>query len=258
MKLILLTGLDGSGKSSLLNKLEETSNSNTIAFIRVPKIDGELFIKNTSLYKVICFINKMHIDADYLKQPQLKVIALFSAMLIFKDLLNELNNDHTDFIFCERHPLIDTGVYAKFYIGKMDPNSLPKELIAEIDIKYSLEIKYLLERIGLVEGSISAFLNFIHNQFTVNKKYSIIHLQELFGIQLPDKIFYLSANPKILMQRLLDREILEAHESVDVFKKLIPVYESVLKESGVEITYINANNFENLNIAFKELKEIYF
>lgn len=261
MKLILVTGLDGSGKSTLLQRLEEISTGKSVAFIRVPKIDTELFKQNQIIYATTLFINQMHKDADILKKPQLKVIALFSSMLIFKELLKELNHSHIDLVFCERHPLIDTGVYAKFYAGKMDPESLPGETLANIEKQYPNEISYLLSLIGIKKsdnGNLFSFLHYIHDWFSVNKKHGLNDLKQLFKIDLPHKIIYLSAASEILMNRLNNRNVLEAHESKEVLEKLIPVYEQVLADSGVITEKIDANNFSNLDKAFDKLKHNYF
>ncbi|MEO8759616.1 MAG: hypothetical protein ABI448_01905 [Bacteroidia bacterium] len=261
MKIILLTGLDGSGKSLLLNKLESISTTKHIAFIRLPKIDSELFKHNPSLYKTILFINKMHIDADYLKKPPLKVVALFSAMLVFKKLLNELDKNNTKLVFCERHPLIDTGVYAKFYIGKMDPATLEPNIVNSIDSNFTKEIYFLLKLIGIEQKLDKPFytlLNYIHEWFSINKKHELTDLKELFKLNLPDKIFYLSASAKILMERIKTRQVIEAHESIETFKKLIPVYENVLQHIGMDTTIVDANTYLNLDQFFEELKRIYF
>src|SRR5688572_2788972 len=102
MKLVLITGLDGSGKSSLLQKLEDHSTGRPVGFLRVPKIDAGLFKKDDEIYKACLFINFLHHEADHLKQPALKAVALFSAMIVFRKLLSKLS-DH-QIIFCERHP----------------------------------------------------------------------------------------------------------------------------------------------------------
>lgn len=258
MKLILLTGLDGSGKSTLLNKLEEISINKPIAYIRVPKIDSELFRHNEMLYHVTLFINHMHLEADHLKNTQLKVIALFSSMLIFKELLKELSQNHIQIVFCERHPLIDTGVYAKFYSGKMDPASLHQDILTDIESKYSNEISYLLNLLGIQKSSdtnVFNLLHYIHNWFSVNQKHELNDLKQLFGVNLPDKIIYLSASPHILMERLNKRDVLEAHESEEVFEKLIPSYEKILSEINIDTEKIDANNFTNLNRIFEEIKK---
>ena len=261
MKLILVTGLDGSGKSTLLDKLDKFSEGKRIAFIRVPKIDSDLFKENETIHKTTLFVNQMHQGADQLKMPQLKVIALFSSMLIFKELVNELDKKHINLVFCERHPLIDTGVYAKFYDGKMDPLSLPQEVVNNLNEQYSVEIAYLLDLLKLKPQQtslISCYLQFIHNWFSIDQKHDIMELRTLFNIDLPDKIIYLSASPEILMERLQSRKILEAHESIDVFKKLIPVYEAVLDKTNTITDKIDACTFLNLDFAFEKIKRTYF
>ena len=256
MKLVLVTGLDGSGKSTLLERLESALKGKPVAFLRVPRIDSELFRHRSDLYQVCLFINRMHEEADRLKKPQLKAIALFSAMLIFKDLLKELSMNTVQTVFCERHPLIDTGVYAKFYIGKMDPRTLPLGIFEAIEANYASEIGYLLSAAGIEnteENPMFRFLDSIHQRFTVEKKYEIDDLKALFGLAMPDEIIYLTATPEVLMQRLENRDIKEAHESKEVFERLIPVYEDVLGRSGVPVRSVDAGTYEGLDCFFEEL-----
>jgi thymidylate kinase len=256
MKLILVTGLDGSGKSTLLDRLEEALKGKQFAFLRVPKIEAELFRHKSDLYQVCLFINRMHEEADRLKKPQLKAIALFSAMLIFKDLLKELSQGSVNIVFCERHPLIDTGVYARFYVGKMDPRTLPLGIFEAIEANYTEEIAYLLSAAGIQskeDNAMFRYLDHIHQSFTVQKKYEIEDLKVIFGLEMPDEIIYLSARPEVLIRRLENRDIKEAHESKAVFEQLIPVYESVLEKSGVPVHKKDASSFEELDLVFEEM-----
>ncbi len=265
MKLILITGLDGSGKSSLLTKLEENSTGGGIAFLRVPKIDSHLFENNKILFGTSCFINHLHAQADELKIPQLKVIAMFSAMLVFKELLNELAAKSPLVVFCERHPLIDTAVYAYFYSGsKMNPKNVAESIFQQLNNKYNNELAYLHSLLKLPETGNPAlsYLYFIHKQFSSGDIISTDKLSQLFNIGLPDKIYYLDAKPEVLMQRLKQRESrtgntgnMEAHETVKAFEKMQPVYKLILDNANTEIENINANSFKNLDKTYNELQK---
>ena len=61
--MILITGLDGSGKSTILNRLE-TDLENQISVLRVPTIEAEKFKDNTLLYRQCVFINRLGERAD--------------------------------------------------------------------------------------------------------------------------------------------------------------------------------------------------
>lgn len=263
MKLILITGLDGSGKSTLLSRLEGLRNEVPHAFLRVPVIDAEKFNGNKELHQTSLFINKLNEYADNFNFHPLKVCALFSSMIIFNELLKELKNKNCSVIFCERHPLIDTGVYARFYADKMNPDSLPIAIRDHFEKEYPEELIYLLNLLPDAEfdtekGKLYSFINYIYNWFFIEKKFELIDLKKLFAIELPDKIFYLKADPEILMKRLSNRKIFEAHESKSVFEQLIPFYNSLFIDLGVDIEITEANTSENLNAAFEKLKLKYF
>lgn len=263
MKLILITGLDGSGKSTLLSRLEGLPIEVPHAFLRVPVIDAEKFNENKELHQTSLFINKLNEYADNFNFPPLKVCALFASMIIFNELLKELKNKNCSVIFCERHPLIDTGVYARFYADKMNPDTLPKPIIDHFEKEYSAELLYLLNLIPCAayvpeKGKLYSFINYIYNWFFIEKKFDLIDLKKLFAIELPDKIFYLKADPEILMERLGNRKIFEAHESKSAFEQLSPFYDGVFKDLEVDIELLAANTPENLNAAFEKLKVKYF
>ncbi len=264
MKLILITGPDGSGKSTLIDNLEKNSNSKNIAFLRVPIIDEDLFKSNNKLYEIVCFVNLLHKQADLQKIPQLKVIAMFSSMLIFKQLVLELQKNKPKYIFCERHPLIDTAVYAKSYSGsKMNPENVLEKVFLELNDKYYDEFLFLLSLLKLEVTTTNLsrlFLNYIYNKFNENSIMSIVDLEQIFEMKLPNKIYFLDAKTEVLMQRLKIRQLkesknLEVHETKESIEKMSPVYKQVLKSINTEIVNVDANSFKNLDIIFKQLND---
>lgn len=260
MKLILITGLDGSGKSTLLSRLEALPEQSSHAYIRVPAIEPEKFKQNKKLYLTSLFINKLNHYADNYNAPTLKAFALFASMLLFKELLKELENNSV--IFCERHPLIDTGVYARFYSDKMNPDLLSHTLRIQLENEYSQELDYLLEiftikKLDFSKGKFYAIFNFMYQWFSVGKKFNISELKQLFKIDLPDKIYYLKAEPETLTERLTIRKKLEAHETKTTFERLAPFYNQLFTEVKTEIEILPANSIKDLDEAFIKLKDVY-
>lgn len=260
MNCVLVTGLDGSGKSTLLAKLENVS-STSVNILRVPEIDTNKLVLDSELFKASVFINNINKQADEDALPQLKLVALFFSMLIFKDILEELEKGSASVIFCERHPLIDTRVYGYFYAQKLNPSGFPKEIAAQIELKYPEELKFLLRKLNLIEGiegQLVPFIEFLYRQFVTEKKFGFSDLEQLFGVQMPNEIVYLKANADVLMSRLGHRQRKEAHESKAVFEKLLPVYDQVLIESLVKIRIVDANDFKNIDSVFEDLKKELF
>jgi hypothetical protein len=258
MKLILITGLDGSGKSGLLQRLEDHITTDKTFCLRVPKIDAQSFVHDTRLFGCCNLINKMHTDADRLKHPALKVISLFSSMLIFPKMLK--SKEMSEVIFCERHPLVDTSVYARFYSDKMKVDDATGKIFKVYEVEFENEIRYLQNLFHDLkpDGKLITYLKFINDWFSRNPKPTIHSLRELFQVQLPDKIIYLWASPETLMNRLSTRKVLEPHESLPVLTALLPVYDEVLAETGIEVEKINTADFDNVDRKFEELLVNYF
>ena len=265
MHLILITGLDGSGKSTVLTKLAARKPDASIDFILLPQIDVERFREDPDIYKTALFINSLGHQADVLQVPQLKAIALFASMLLFKKMLEFKAKTGANIVFCERHPLIDTGVYARFYAAKLGPGTISQQVLDELDRKYADELDYLSGLVpdGMISntsGQCAALLDFIYRWFFIEEKSDMGQLELLFGLGLPDKIYYLKAEPEVLFGRTKNRALQEAHESVQVFRMLGQAYDALFAEinttePGLAET-IDANEIAQLDLFFEAICRI--
>jgi thymidylate kinase len=262
MEHILITGLDGSGKSTILNTLAQHSMNKKYDVLLLPHIDTDSLNDDPELKKVAEFINAISREADFLKNPQLKAIAIFASMLLFKKLAEYKTIPGLTQLYCERHPLIDTGVYARFYAEKMGEKSLDRDLLARIDQAYSHEIEYLIRLIPVKlfkskNKNIASLAEFITRWFFAEQKLDIPDLEKLFNAALPSKIFYLKTSPDILIQRLTIRLMHEAHETKEVLSKLSSAYDVLFSELHhkypVLVEIINAGNARSLNDFQKRL-----
>ncbi|OQA98761.1 MAG: thymidylate kinase [Bacteroidetes bacterium ADurb.Bin217] len=255
MQQIVITGLDGSGKSTILKALLE-KNSTEFEILFIPHFNLQSIPSSNVIHKVASFINTLSYTSDKIKEPQLKAIALLSSMLLFHKVI-ELKKGIFNTIFCERHPLIDAAVYAQFYAHKMNKPCTNQLYIQTIEETFRKELLYLLklipkeyicENLGLIEN----LKQFIYTWFYRESKTSIEQLKHLFKVELPHKIFYLQAQPKVLFDRIKGRKELEAHESIEVFEVLDSLYLELFKRlHQIDIEIIDANFFENLD-SFKE------
>jgi len=258
MKVILITGLDGSGKSTLLDKLEKTFPQERIGIVRVPHIrtDG---IMNPDLLGCSEFVNHINALADEKRISSLKMLAVFCAMVLFEELLAERKKTMPEYIFCERHPLIDSRVYGNFYLQNIKSGLPEHPLLAQIGEQYPEEINYILRHphirnsINMDQKGIKGLLTFLKNYFENERNLDAKGMKNLFRIPYPDKIIFLRAAPGILLERLKARRVKEAHESMEIFKKMIPLYEIVLNESGVETERVDANDFSALDLYAERL-----
>ena len=259
MEEILITGLDGSGKSTLLAALEQHRGDNDFEIVYLPHIETTSLEMNSTLYKTASFINTLSKHADENKSPALKAMAIFASMLLYRPLVKSKEQNKVSIIFSERHPLIDTGIYARFYAEKTGGDGLPKEIISSLNEHYVDELGYLINLVpnALINDKkpdIQWFLNFIYQRFFKEGKNSIHDLGELFGKNLPSRIHYLKADAETLIGRITHRNRLEAHESQDILDELGRGYDMLmeaLSENNVQVDIIDANDFEKLNI-FKD------
>ena len=67
MKQIVITGLDGSGKSTFLNKIGSDTHFHEFEIIYVPRIDTRTIENNVEIYKTAVFINNLNEKADQFK-----------------------------------------------------------------------------------------------------------------------------------------------------------------------------------------------
>jgi thymidylate kinase len=266
MEIVLITGLDGSGKSTLLKRFWEYPAFKSYEIILLPHIDTENLYRDEMLYNTAVFINSLSHDANKLKLPQLKAIALFASMLLYKVILKYKSKPATKVVFCERHPLIDTGVYARFYAEKLGPGSVSKNILKILEDKYSGELAYLVNLIPsalikIEEGNLLSIINFIYKWFHIEKRNRREDLQMIFDIDLPDKIYFLKADPKLLFNRIKDRPDREAHESIEVLSRLDKEYDTLLSEINKtnrnKIEIIDANIPANLDALFESILKYY-
>lgn len=259
VKRILVTGLDGSGKSTFFSNMGKIQKP-SLAFINVPEINTQDFSDDSDLHKLTEFVNELGVIAHELQQPFVKGLTLFVAMVLYRDLEIHLERPPVQAIICERHPLIDTTIYAKFYAPKMVPEFFDEATLRLIDQTFPNELKAMLKRLGHVPvkyyPSLSGTLcHFIHYWFNEAKKGTVDQLHELFHVRAPQHIYYLEAAPEVLIARIHTRDRIEPHEKTSILKAFQQAYEEVFsyvsENHDCVITRINAAEIESLE-AFKE------
>jgi thymidylate kinase len=109
-----------------------------------------------------------------------------------------------------------------------------------------------------------SLLRFIHDQFSAKEIVNSSQLIKIFKLNYPDKIYYLDAEPMVLMQRLIAREDaskssknMEVHETLDALTRMSSVYNQILEDASADIERIDANSFEKLDMEFEKLRKEY-
>jgi thymidylate kinase len=248
MKTILITGVDGCGKSTIFEKLKNENLPN-IALLKVPHFDLDVFSGSGEFYNYAKSINEMSREADENKQNHAKALALFGSMLMFQKAKDLLKKPGIKFLICERHPLIDAQVYALFYAQKPYSASISKESLAELEKKYKNLISYLCSLLPEKKNDsvIELFLA-IKNSFG-NQEFRSDSLVNLFRTSFPDRIYCLQAATQVLYQRIADRKTTEAHETLDVLDTLQNEYQNILNKipKKIPVSLVDASSFGQLD-----------
>lgn len=257
IKTILLTGLDGCGKSTLFTKLRH-AKAGHLSLITLPHIEEEGLPSQSVIRKQAHYLNQMSQQADENNWSDLKALALFGSMLLYEKLVHEMTTPLTRIVVCERHPLIDSLIYAKFYAARLTPGHLKRERMDYYNTAYGELLAHL---VGLLpvksEGDYAVeIVNFISETF--NK--AVVpdgQLKELFKVELPAKVFFLKAAPEILFDRISGRKVAEPHEKLQVlalFDKAYDVlFENISEKYKTPVEYIDASTFEKLNTFYDRL-----
>jgi len=262
IKKILITGLDGSGKSTLFSKLEAI-NMKHVELISALHVNVDTLPDTSPLKKPIQLLNAMSQEAIIDKRDDLKAMALFCAMVLFEKLVQEKTTATTRIVICERHPLIDTFAYAQFYLPRLHASgSMDLEMLFYYSTKYEFLFSFILEELPIEnkEGGVLAIFKFIKTFFVKTSSPNTV-TKEVFKSSLPDQIFFLKAPPEILMERITSRKVIQAHEKLSVLSDLDTTYDTLFKRIASDhktpIENVDATTFNSLDAFYKRLtKEI--
>jgi thymidylate kinase len=251
-----VTGLDGSGKSTFLTKIEGSTTKQKTSILRVPDIDSNIFRHNDRIYRQCEFINYLGKRADQEKAPSLKIVAMFSAMILFNDLYQELKKEST-IVFCERHPLIDTLIYANVYLNVMHPSHLNLEIAKEIELNFVEELSAIIKNIPISipkssKGLFYDLLNFLFKWFSVDANCTYENMQILFPIEKPSLIYFLDAPIEVLIKRLNQRTHREHHETNILLEKMHSIYLNLFSSVKIPYKVIKTINWSEIKLVISD------
>lgn len=257
IKTILLTGLDGCGKSTLFTKLRNAKPGH-VSLITLPHIDEESLPPQSAIRKQAQLLNQMSQQADENNWSDLKALALFGSMLLYEKLVHEMSTPLTRILICERHPLIDSLIYAKFYAVRLTSGHLKQERIDYYNTAYGELLAHLVGKLPVKsEGDHAVeIFNFISETFNSAVERGG-QLKELFRVELPHKVFFLKAAPEILFDRISGRKVAEPHEKLQVLALLDKAYDALFdnisEKYKTPVEYIDASTFEKLDKFYDRL-----
>ena len=257
IRTILITGLDGCGKSTLFSKLTGEKPDH-VALVTLPHIDEDSLPRDSAIRKQAQLLNQMSRQADENNWSDLKALSLFGSMLLYEQLVREMCTPLTRILICERHPLIDPLIYARFYAERLTSNHLKREKIDYYNSTYGELLVFIVGLLPIKSEGDHALeiFTFIHDTF---KRTAVPdgQIKQLFKVDLPDKIFFLKAAPGILFSRIASRKVAEPHEKLLVLTLLDKTYdalfESISEQYKTPIEYIDASQFETLDKFYDRL-----
>jgi len=197
-------------------------------------------------------------QADENNSSDLKALALFGSMLLYEKLTLEMCTPLTRILICERHPLIDSLIYAKFYAGRITPGYLKRERMDYYNTAYGELLAQMVALLSIKsEGDHAVeIFNFISETF----KNAVVpdgRIKELFKVALPDKIFFLKASPEILFDRISARKLAEPHEKLQILtlldKGYDTLFDTIAEKYNTSVEYIDAAVFEKLDAFYHRL-----
>ena len=261
-KMIVITGLDGSGKSTLHRELE-TKFGSQLEILRLPTMDSEKFKDDPLLFECCKMINDLGERGDKESEPGMKIISMFSSVALFNDLFNYLKKGKEKVIFCERHPLVDTYIYAEAYLSVMAPFNLPLEKAMEIDEHYDLLLSEVARRLKVDftdprSLKSHSLLEFLYVWFSDQSNLVPEKLFDLFEMKKPDEVYFLDAPAEVLFERIDGRENMEYHENVEALKEMRTYYHELLEKFGAGFEIIDASNKTAPKDLLERLEKRYF
>ena len=260
--MIVITGLDGSGKSTFHSKLETQFGSQS-AILRLPKMDPEKFQDDIVLFNCCKLINELGERGDKESEPGMKMIAMFSSVVLFNDLFNYLKKPNVKVIFCERHPLVDTYIYAKAYLNVMHPSNLSFGKAKEMDASYALLFTEVMRKLKVSftasnSSKSRALLSFLYDWFSKIENLNPENLFHLFDMRKPDEVFFLDAPTEVLFSRIVGRVHIEYHENIAALKKMRSNYLELLPKFESRVEIIDATTKTGPDSLFESLRRRYF
>lgn len=228
-KLFSLTGVDGTGKTTLIDRISKKTFSQSVRTLRVPQYYESISDEFSETVELLENIGKW---ADVNKCATLKANATYLQFCLFGQVIEPLQNS-CEIIISERHPIIDSLAFAKFYYHALKTEQ------NKIDLQTIFLKKFTTKQLEQVNGVTRYDLLSVHNRMLLilEQDFSALleNLTEDFNVKFPEKLVILSASEQLITKRLNESsKVKEAHEQVPVLvmmQNALINYSSLFKSS---------------------------
>lgn len=211
MKHITILGVDGSGKSTLMNSLIPKDPSKRVCLISSPSFHEG---RNPLFANLSASLEKFSNASDLFGSFELKALALYLQVSLFGPVEESfIRFWKPDLIISQRHPVLDSLVYGnlyQLYIHKeLDELEVSSFMSAHLQTKEWNEVTtwfaLQLERLGLSE-TFSSYPLYLKTLMGRPKIELIEELKRHYQTTLPDEVYIMDLDPKEALKRLQKRQ----------------------------------------------------
>lgn len=236
---ISITGIDGTGKTTIVRRLAAAGHEGAIRAFRAPQYHEDPDLPFGALSEAI---DRMSVLGDRRGDPLLKTVALFLSMTLYGDVERHLAAAYAPrWLVGERQCLADSLTYARFYFpmlqGNLDQAAIEPVLRAELGPDGLERVlawhRVVLGRVIEVEHQpFWALPEVIKAIFSAPAEALVPRLEALYHASPPDRIILLTVTPEALADRLAAKRggegpPQELHEQAHV----LAMFQAGLRES---------------------------
>lgn len=257
---VALVGIDGSGKSTIIDLLPAALDGGSVVAMHCPDFHDTPDVPFAEMSRHLRAVGE---SADRLGDPSVKAATLFLRMTLFGTVEQSLvARDNPELLLCERHPIVETMVYAGAYERlAAHAQHLPDRLSdilsdAETHLPGSAASlrrrqSEVVERTGIA-GDLGGLIGEVLDVLAEGSESAIARFGDAFETSLPEVILWLDADPDACARRCAAREAQELHENAATFHHLRERYRLVgeaIERSPIDTRFLRVEVSPDLDAA---------
>lgn len=239
MKRLCLLGIDGSGKTTLMRRLQQTAGDQ-VSFLFSPDFHEIPGFEGAEESRALTQFSQL---ADSWADPSLKLASLYLRMCLFGEAEKFLTATQPRPTLCiERHALIDSLLYLPILVGavrragaRLGDTAQVMERIAQTHPGVARHVLAALarrnRRMELGEVPIERVAEYCAPFVTLAPADFVKSVARDFQTTLPNLVLYLDIGPERALERIRQRgKAVEGHESLESLTRLDQLAKSKLAD----------------------------